>query len=286
MKHHSLPISALVAIALVASACGAANDVAAGDAPTTIPLLDSTEPAIVDTTDSAEETTTTTAVETTASSADTDDSTTTTSEQATTTTKPATTSTTADPLAPYCTAYNEFASGDASVNPADPDATAAFAAAQEAAWNELAPLAPASIEAEVAVMRDFTSAFRQILQAHDYDLQSAFPELVELEEEMAVAVPRILTIQFGLIECGAEASNPEDELAVFYASLLDTPDRRTVLAELLADGDDFTLEGAMCFVERASVDMMFPLAEAQATSEQAAALNQALGVCQLSGGGS
>ncbi len=233
----------------------------------------------------AEETTTTIADVTTTSPSSTA---VTSSTTAAPTTKPPTTSppTTVDPFAPYCASYTQLSEIDTALDPNDPAGIEAVFTSLEAAWIDAASVAPAVIADEVETMRTFIVQLRQLLAANDYDFGAVIAEASELEQELGADTAQILVKQFGYLECDIDPDLPEDETAVFYASLLNTADRRGVLADLLTDDGTFSAAGATCFADRASAEVMFPLVGAPSTDEQEAALSQVLGICQLSKGGS
>jgi hypothetical protein len=285
---------AVFIVLLGAAGCGSASDVGSGQVPTTIALLDSVETAAATTVETMLEPTTTTTTTTTTAVERLDSSTTTesiasstTSEvnSTTITTAPPTTTTTVDPNAEYCASYNALAAMDTSITPGDTEATAAVFAAREAAWIQAAALAPASISTEAAIVRDFVSALRQLLAENGNDLGAVLFEAVELEAETGADVAQVIVEQFGLLVCGTETSVPEEQTAVFYAGLLDTDDRRSVLADLLSTDGVLSVDESNCFVAEATAEMMFPLTGAPSTPDQEASLGQLLGVCQLTAGG-
>ena len=280
MKFRSL---AACGVLLVAASCGAAADVAAGDGPTSIPLLDETSTS---STSLPEETTSTIADVTTTASITT--TTTAPSTTAAPTTTPPTTSppTTADPFAPYCSSYTTLSEIDTAIDPNDPAGIEAVFTSLEAAWIDARSVAPAVIADEVETMRIFIVQLRQLLAANDYDFGKVLAEASELEQELGVDTAEILVDQFGYLECAIDPDLPEDQTAVFYASLLNTAERRGVLADLLAEDGTFSANGATCFADRATPEVMFPLVGAPSTDDQEAALSQILGICQLSKGGS
>lgn len=283
-----------VSILMLTTACGSAADVSSGRAPTTIPLFDSvetTDTTGTDSTDSTVPVSTTGAATSLVSTSSADSSALSSTSEVdatatTSTTSAPTTTTTVDVNAEYCAAYNDLIAMDTTITPGDTDATAVVFAAREAAWIETAALAPAAISTEARIVRDFVSALRQLLADNGNDLGAVLFEAVDLEAELGADVAQIVVEQFGLLQCGSEASDTEQETAVFYASLLDSADRRSVLAELLSTDGALTVDQANCFVASATAEMMFPLTGAPSTAAQDAALGQLLGVCQLSAGGS
>ncbi len=278
-------------ILLVGASCGAADDVASDEGPTSIPMLDTVDEASTSSESVAEATTTTEAAVTTTTSPSSTAGVSSTTAAPTTkppTTKPPATSpqTTIDPFAPYCSSYTRLSGIDTALNPNDPAGIEAVFTALEAAWIDAESVAPAVIAGEVKTMGTFTVRLRQLLAANDYDLGAVIAEASELEQELGADTAQILVKQFGYLECDIDPDLPADETAVFYASLLNTAERRGVLADLLSENGTFSTAGAACFADRASAEVMFPLVDAPSTDDQEAALSQVLGICQLSKGGS
>lgn len=250
-----------------------------------MPLFDTVEASSTTTETIEEATTTTIAVVATSSTSPSSTASSTTSAP---TTAPPTSSppTTADPFAPYCASYTRLSEIDTALDPNDPEGIEAVFTALESAWLDADSVAPPVISEQVATMSTFIVELRGLLAANDYDFGAVIAQVAELEQDLGADVAQILVDQFGYLQCGIEPEDPDDQTAVFYASLLNTAERRGVLADLLTDDGTFTAKGASCFADRATADVMFPLVGAPATDEQHAALSQILGICQLSKGGS
>lgn len=289
MKPRVVAVAVVLLVAvLVSGGCSSAADVSSGPAPTTIPLLDiaaTTADVVIETAPGVSASPDVDGSPSSAIAGSSSSSTTSEAPPATTATS-SPTSTTADPNAEYCAAYNALAAADTTIEPGDTEATALVFAEREAAWRQTAALAPASISTEALIVRDFVSVLRELLAENGNDLAAVLSEATALEADLGAEVAQVLVEQFGLLACGTETSAPEEETAVFYAGLLDTPDRRSVLAELLSTDFVLSADEADCFVAQATAEMMFPLTGAPSTPDQVAALGQLLGVCQLSAGGS
>ncbi len=175
---------------------------------------------------------------------------------------------------------------DTALDPNDPAGIEAVFAELDAAWADPVALAPSEIGAEVVAMATFISELRALLAANDYDFGAVIGAATELEQELGIDVAQILVDQFAYLECGVEPELPADQTAVFYASLLDTAERRGVLVDLLVEDGTFSIAGATCFADRATADAVFPLVGAPSTADQQAALSQILGICQLTKEGS
>ena len=278
-------------MSLVVSACGAAADLGTS-APSSVPLLDApTSLAIDERADDVEvadrsETSETTAIDPDPAPAN-DDATTTTSvsDPAPSTTPTTVTTTTVqlpDPNAAFCqaaTAIDELGTFTALD---DAEAAAVFFDSQAERWGNAAATAPAPIAADVSTVATFNSDVRTLLAGADYDLFAVFQEVTELEASSGSDTARIRTDQFIFANCEITPPLAEQATAAFYGELLASADDRTVLAELLASAEVFTLDGALCFVDQATADVMHPLVGAPATAAQEAALTTALSACQIS----
>lgn len=282
---------------LMAAGCGAAADVTTSAGPTTLPLVDTDdsvvtiEPSDAPTTESSSPLSTETPPSSTTSTSDPGPTTTeappstTEASSSTAPTVGPTTTLAAPDYAEYCAASASIAALGTFTGFGDPAATEAYFTAQVAAWTEAAALAPAVIDLDVENVASFTSQLLDLLAANDYDITAVIAEAGALEASSGSDEARIVVDQFSFISCEAEPPLAEQQTAVFYVSLLDTPERRAVLAELLAAEEIFDLDGASCFLEAATPESMFPFAGAPSTPGQDASLAAALSSCQLSIGG-
>lgn len=285
-------------MSLSASACGAASEVSS-TGPDSLNLFDPTA-ATVETeleTDSgaASSLTTTPAddepvstelgIETSVSTipATTDDGSTATTAPSTTATT-VTTAPAVDPNADFCQAATAIQTLGTSVDFDDAEATALFFNTQADLWGNAAAVAPAGITSDTQTVATFFGDFRDLLAANDFDLFAVFEDVNELQVSSGSDLAQIRAEQFVYANCDITPPLPEQATAAFYGGLLDDVDDRTYLAELLASAEVFTLEGAQCFVDRATADVMHPLVSAPATPAQEAALSSLLSTCQLSTG--
>lgn len=277
-------------LALVA--CGAASEVGTQGAPDSLDMFDpststaapESEPGTDDENDS-EPTTTSTSIETTTSDDAADPTTSTTDDPRDGTTVPPTTASTVpavDPVAAFCGAAGDIVVLGTSVSLDDKEAAAVFFDATASTWAAAADVAPGSISGDVATVATFRSELRDLLAANDYDLFAAFEEATALEVDSGADQALIRSDQFIYANCEITPPTAEQATAVFYGSLLATAEDQTYLAELLASAEVFSLDGANCFVSRASADVMHPLVGAPSTSDQDTALATVLEACQLS----
>jgi hypothetical protein len=278
---------------LIASGCGAASDVSTLDGPTTLPLVDAFDTVVA--TDPTDATTSEPRSPRSSEAADptttqpSDDASTTTDGPVSTTEAPSSTTSTVAPITALPTPdYTEYCAASASITAlgtfsgfGNPAATEEYFAAQVAAWNEAAALAPAVIASDVANVASFTSQLLDLLADNDYDITAVIAEAAALEASSGSDNAKIVVDQFSFISCEAEPPLAEQQTAVFYVSLLDTAERRAVLAELLAGEEIFDLDGATCFVESVTPTSMFSFTGAPSTPDQDAALVAALDSCGL-----
>lgn len=289
----------VIALGLLASACGGASEINTAG-PDTLNLLDASstvveaEPADDEpselastTTMAGTEPTSTEPTSTEPNSADPNiDSSTTTAVGTTTapstTSAPVTTTAAVNPYADFCQAAGEIQALGTSADFTDPEATAAYFEADVELWASAALVAPAAIATDTQTVATYVADFRDLLADNDFVLFAVFEEVSELEAASGSDLAEIRTEQFIYANCDATPPLPEQATAAFYGGLLDTVDDRTYLAELLASAEVFTLEGAQCFVNQATPDVMHPLVGAPATPNQEAALSSVLSSCQLS----
>ncbi len=259
------------------------------EGPTTLALFDPTPSTItvaeLETSTSEESSDTTGAVATTTTeTTSTTETTTTTAPTSTTETTSAPTTTVVD-YSEYCAAAGSVTALGTFTGFGDPAATEEYFTALAAAWADAAAVAPAVISSDVATVASFGSGLLALLADNAYDITAVIAEADALEQSSGSDDAKIVVDQFSFISCGAEPPLPQQEVALFYASLLDTTEQRAVLAELLSGEEIFDLAGATCFVDAATPDIMFPFAGAPSTPGQDAALAQVLSACQLSIGG-
>jgi len=277
----------VIVMSLLMSACGAAADVGSSAAPTSLGFVDeaSTTPQL-----DGDQSSPTTAPASTSVSAESDDqstdttddtspdaSTSSTTETGNTSTVPA-----ADPNADFCLAAIRIDALGTFVALDDTEAASVFFNDQADRWRAAADVAPPAIATDVGIVATFSADLRTLLAANDFDLFAVFEALTELEVASGADMARIRANQFIYANCEVEPPLPEQATAAFYGELLVSTEDRQVLAELLASAEVFTLEGARCFVDRATTDVMHPLVGAPATTDQTAALSSILGTCQIS----
>lgn len=285
----------VIVASLLVSACGAASEVNSA-APDSLNLFDETaetvesepeEESTVDTDAATSSTSARVAPDSTSSSIA---STTTTDANSTETTAPSTTAavaattTTVDPNADFCQAASAIQALGTSVDLDDVEATSTFFTTQADLWNNAAAVAPAETASDVQTAATFFGDFRDLLAANDFNLFAVFEEVNELQVSSGSDIAQIRTEQFIYANCEIEAPLPEQATAAFYGELLDSAEDRTYLAELLASAEVFTLDEAVCFVDRATPDVMHPLVGAPSTPAQEAALSSVLDTCQLNTG--
>ena len=292
---------------LIVAGCGGVADVSSSNGPTTLPLVDATDTDATDTggadtdgadtggagTDAAAQRgapSTSEQREATATPA----STTVPLSDPSETGAPASTTQASDstehPISPPAgPAHGEYCAASASITAlgtfvgfGDPAATEDYFTAQDVGWAGAAAVAPEVIASDVARVAAFVSQLLVLLADNEYDIGAVIAEAGALEASSGSDNARIRVDQFSFISCGVEPPSAEQQTAVFYVGLLDTPQRRAVLAELLAAEEIFELIGASCFVEVATPESMFPLAGADSTPEQDTALERVLSSCQLS----
>ena len=276
-------------MSLLVSACGAAADVGTS-APNALELIDSTTtaPAEIEEIEDIDASSTTTSVPTTESIEASEETTTTIEVGSTQTTAPSTTaaSTTTirpvDPNAAFCQAAIAIDELGVFTSLDDTEAATVFFNTQVDRWDAAASAAPPSIATDAQTVATFHGDLRTLLAANNFDLFAVFEELTELEVNSGSDVARIRVDQFTFANCEVTPPLPEQATAVFYGQLLDSAEDRTFLAELLASAEVFSLDGARCFVDRATPDVMHPLVGAPATAAQDAALSSVLSTCQIS----
>lgn len=289
----------IIVTSLLLSACSAASDVT----PAALPLTDDTttsvdsDPSVEPDTDEPESATETTSPlleftleggATTSEVVDQPSSTSSTSTAvAPTTVAPSSDETTTttplvDPNAAFCQAAIEIDELGTFTELDDTEAATIFFNAQADRWATAADAAPPAIAADARTVATFNSEMRTLLAANDFDLFAVFEELTELEASSGSDAARIRVDQFIFANCDVTPPLAEQATAAFYGGLLDSADDRTYLAELLASAEVFPLDGAQCFADRATPEVMHPLVGAPSTVAQDAALSSVLGACQLS----
>lgn len=164
----------------------------------------------------------------------------------------------------------------------DAEAAAAFFEAQVNRWDAAAVAAPSAIAADVQTVATFQGDVQRLLESNGFDLFASVEELTELEVSSGSDDALIRTDQFTFANCAVTPPLAEQAMAAFYGRLLDSAADRNFLAELLASAEVFSLEGAACFVDNATPDVMHPLVGAPATAAQDTALASVLSTCQLS----
>ncbi len=280
-------------MSLLVSACGAASEVGSSAVPTTLNLFDAGSTVVSEMDDAPSA-----GSSTTASTGDDDASETTELNGESTTTSaigstqptaaPTTTASVGptipaiDPNAEFCQAAIDIADLGTFVALDDTEAATTFFNAQADRWDAAATVAPASIAADARTVATFVADLRSLLAENDFDLFAVFEEVTELETSSGSDVARIRTDQFIYANCEVTPPLAEQATAVFYGELLESAEDQTFLAELLASAEVFTLDGARCFVDRATADVMHPLVGAPATPTQDAALASVLSACQIS----
>lgn len=276
-------------LSILLAACGAATEVQSADGPTSLGLFEPTttsasaelEPSSttlkVSTTAAVDEVTTSTESPSSSTAAPT------TTDQPTTTESPSTT-VAVDVNAPFCAAASSIVDLGTSVSLDDTEAAAVFFDQQAERWAAAVPVAPFVIAPDVVAVATFVDELRNLMVENDYDLFAVFDEAAALEAQLGSDEARIRSDQFIYRTCDIEPEAAVDATAVFYIELLETADGQEQLAEILAAAEVFPLDGARCFVGRTSVDAVYPLVGATSTTAQAAALDEVLGVCQLTMG--
>lgn len=282
----------MIAMTLLATACGAASDVASSGGPDELSLFDSATTIVVEVDDGTAEIPSTTTGEipdaTPNSTEPGEQATTTTAGPIPTTSAPSTTVgggptiPVVDPNAEFCQAALAIADLGTFTALDDTEAANTFFNAQVDRWDAAADVAPLSIAADVRTVATFVGDLRTLLAANDFDLFAVFAEISELETTSGSDVARIRANQFIYANCDVAPPLPEQATAVFYISLLDSAENRGVLAEILASAEVFTLDGARCFVDQVTGDAIHPLVGAPATPAQDVALSAVLSACQLS----
>lgn len=186
-----------------------------------------------------------------------------------------------DPNAEVCAASAELTALGAFSTPDDAAAIESYFTSQAARWSDLAAVAPSGIAIEAATVADYSEQLRALLEANEWDLFAVAADATALESSTGADVARIVVDQFLDAACSIEPPTPERATAVFYTGLLVSAEDRTLLAEILASAEVFSLDGAMCFVERVTPDAIHPLVGAPATPAQEGALDAVLSACQL-----
>ncbi len=281
-----------IVVSLMLSGCGAATDVGSSTAPTSLALFDdvtttveAAEPFEDHEADGSSSTTTTVQASTSTETSSETTTTVTASTQPTASSTTAASTTTvplADPNAAFCQAAIAIDDLGAFTSLDDTDAAAAFFNTQADRWDAAADVAPASIAVDVQTVATFHGDVQMLLERNDFNLFAVFEELTELEASSGSDVARIRTDQFTFANCEVAPPLAEQATAAFYGQLLASADDRTFLAELLASAEVFSLDGAVCFVDNATPDVMHPLVGAPATAAQDTALASVLSACQLS----
>lgn len=277
---------------LLAAGCGAASEVGSSTAPTTLALFDATtststpEDGPSPTTGQGQDESTsssTTATTERPAVVPTSDSTNTTLEPApSSTTQLGPTIPVVDPYEAFCEQVIAVEALGTFTTPDDPEATNSYFTAQAEAWALVATAAPPALATDAQIVATYFADWLGLLEANGFDLFAILPEITALEEESGADLARLRVDQFTYSACDVDPPLAEQATAVFYIGLLETPDDRAVLAELLASAEIFPLDGAMCFVEQATEDAIHPLVGAPATPAQDAALAAVLSACQLS----
>ena len=266
----------LLSACVVLSACGAATNVQSADGPTSLALFEptTTQAALPE----RAETTTSTVPDPSSTSAPGAEA------SSTTTVAAEPTTTAADSNAPFCAAVASILDLGAAVPLDDTEAAAIFFDQQADRWAAAVPVAPLVIAADISSVATFVDGLRKLMVENDYDLFAVFDDATALENQLGSDAARIRSDQFIARTCVIEQRTAVDATAVFYVELLETAEGREMLAEILAVAEVFPLDGASCFVERTSVDAVYPLVGAASTTAQAAALDDVLDACQLTMG--
>jgi len=172
-------------------------------------------------------------------------------------------------VAVFCESRADSDAAAEIINPTDPDSVRAWVYQTRDSIRDVLPQSPEEIRGDVATLLEAFDQFITILEAYDFDFFAALPEIEALQETPAQVAAEARLDAFEAANCPTESIDGEDaspnsfEQALatpeVFLAMLETEGGRDLILGGMTEGGDFTRDQAECLIDHPDFMEFFSL---------------------------